>query len=445
MKYFRYVCAAFFITLTIVVVIAIRKRIVAESKNPVVEICLDFNSINNVALHTGVPVKRILDAARTAGVSSVALLEDCLGQSEASDELLKCRYAMTAGTPPQGGFTPEYWNQSLPIGFSQEKINAIESAGLAVVLRPQNMGDPAWMTAHNAFAGRKVLLDGKEVPGYPDQVEVFKHLPDNPLVVLEFTSVAGIETLKQAFSHRIIQGHTIYPAEQIKNASDDIWIARWVRAVRERNNRFLLVYLREQSSLERNMTYLERITDSLGRAGFRPGLVSAPGYPYSTHPVVRLFVALVVAVLFPLTALVVSKHLRGPLVKFAVTNVVTLIGGLTVAVLLFDGSFMQRIIEIPYVKLVMLIPLFLSFFVLFPLKDMKLFWRQSLEMRHVVIFFFLASIFGLMLFRSGNTSLEWSKPDMGLRQWLEGLLVVRPRTKEILFGQPLLCAGFVSG
>jgi hypothetical protein len=50
-----------------------------------------------------------------------------------------------------------------------------------------------------------------------------------------------------------------------------------------------------------------------------------------------------------------------------------------------------------------------------------------------------------MLARSGNFSAEWMHPDNGLRSMLENILTIRPRTKELLLGQPLLYLGFAFG
>ncbi|MHB9155425.1 MAG: DUF5693 family protein, partial [Endomicrobiales bacterium] len=53
-----------------------------------------------------------------------------------------------------------------------------------------------------------------------------------------------------------------------------------------------------------------------------------------------------------------------------------------------------------------------------------------------------AAAVAVLLIRSGNSGAEWLKPDSGMRQFLEDLLVIRPRTKEFLIGQPLLFLGF---
>jgi hypothetical protein len=434
------------LVVALAVAITIIERISAESRPAAVELSLDFNAVNAVALHSGVSVKSILDSARAAGASSVVLSEQSLGQGPSSPELLRRRYGMASGTPPRGRFQPEFWNASRPTGFSTEKIKTIESAGLSVVLRPQNAGDPVWLAADKNVTGRKIVLDGKEVPGYPDPADLFEHLPDILLVVLEFTSVSGIEKVKQSFPRRIIQGHTIYPLEQTKNMPDAVWVARWARAVRERGNRFLLVYLRDQETLERNVAYLKTISAAVRREGFQTGVVKAPAYPFGAHTALRLFLAMVCALCFPLGAIAfANKPLHSPLVKYAVTNAVTLLGGLIIASLLFDGAFMQRIVDIPLVKTVMLVPVLLSLGIVFPIKTLGAFWRRPLETRHIFILCVLLSIFVVLMVRAGNTSNDWARPDLGMRQWLESALSVRPRTKEFLFGQPLLFAGFASG
>jgi hypothetical protein len=58
-----------------------------------------------------------------------------------------------------------------------------------------------------------------------------------------------------------------------------------------------------------------------------------------------------------------------------------------------------------------------------------------------MVVFFAVGFAGLLAIRSGNASFDWMTPDQGFRQWLENVLVIRPRTKEFLFGQPLLLIG----
>ncbi|MCX5778919.1 MAG: DUF5693 family protein [Elusimicrobia bacterium] len=445
MNYARYALFGVILAATVIVGTTIVKRISIESRVAPVEICLDFNAANIVALRCGIPITTVLAAAHDQGVSSALLSEESLGQVVQLSDSQKSRYGISSKTSPNGSFLPEYWNASLPVGFSQEKIKSIESSGLSVVLRPQNMGDPLWIVADKKLTGRKILLDGKEVPGYPKPAVLFSHLPDNLLVVLEFASGMGIDEVKRFFPRQIILGHAIFPSEQFTMASDEMWIARWMRAVRERGNRFLLVYLREEETVARNVARLEQLQNAVRAEGFVVGPVTAPLYPFGNHSAMRLFLVLVCAVVFPVGAIACSRVLTSPFVRFCVVNAVTLFGGLAIASLLFDGSFMQRIFEIPFVKIAMTVPLLLSPLIIFSADELKLLWRKSLQVRHLLVFSLIVIIFSILMLRTGNVSHDWARPEAGMRQWLEGFLSVRPRTKEFLFGQPLLFAGFASG
>lgn len=420
-------------------------RTAVEARPPAVEICVDFSSANVLALRAGVPVGVVLAAVRDEGVSSVVLSEETIGQYTPDAAFMRGRYGLSGGVPPSGTFTPEWWNDDLPAGFSPEKRTAIESAGLAVVLRPHNAGDSSWLAGEVRADGQKFILDGRDVPGYPAPVALFDHLPDALFVVPEFVAPAGGAALKQSFPHRVIQAHALYPAEQAKIPSLDMRAARWARAVRERGVRFLLVYLDECAPVSENRAYVHRIAAAVRAEGFALGVTVPPAYPYGGDHRARRLMTMFVACIFPVVAVVLARRYASPVMRFIAANAVTVLGGLTIASLLFDGVFMQRISPVPGVKAALFLPLAAAPLILFPWDEIRRVWGKYITVRHAAIAAMAAGMLLILLVRSGNTPLDWVRPDMGMRHWLENLLSIRPRTKEFLFGQPLLMAGFFSG
>jgi hypothetical protein len=103
---------------------------------------------------------------------------------------------------------------------------------------------------------------------------------------------------------------------------------------------------------------------------------------------------------------------------------------------------MLKIIDIPAVKSVFIVPLVISIVLLYPKEQLKRFWYTQVEVRHIVYALSALLLLVVILIRSGNASTPWLMPDMPLRQFMEDLFSVRPRTKEFLFAQPLLFLGF---
>lgn len=420
-------------------------RTVVEARPTAVEICVDFSSVNALALRAGVPVAAVLAVVRDEGAASVALSEETLGHFVPGAAFMRRRYGLAGGVAPSGRFTPEWWNDDLPAGFSPRKRAAIESTGLAVVLRPHSAGDPSWLAREAQTDGQKFILDGRDVPGCPAPAALFEQMPNTLIILPEFVAPAGGAALKQAFPRRVIQAHALYPAEQSKIPSLDMRTARWARAVRERGVRFLLVYLDERGPVSENRAYIHRIAAAVRAEGFTLGVTVPPAYPYGGNQRLRLLMTMLVACVFPVAAIVLARRYASPVIRFIAANTVTVLGGLTIASLLFDGVFMQRISPVPGVKAALLLPLAVAPLILFPRGELSRLWGKSITVRHAAIAALVAGMVLILLMRSGNMPLDWARPDMGMRHWLENLLSIRPRTKEFLFGQPLLMAGFLSG
>ncbi len=142
----------------------------------------------------------------------------------------------------------------------------------------------------------------------------------------------------------------------------------------------------------------------------------------------------------------VGKQLPGrPVLQYAMVNLVTFATALTVGACLYDVLFMQKVADVPGVKLAMLLPLAVAAFIVYKPEQIKAAMQFQLKVWHLLAALAAIGVAVIMLARSGNYSADWMHPDSGLRSTLENLLTIRPRTKELLIGQPLLYLGFAFG
>ncbi|MBU1023724.1 hypothetical protein KKB99_05475 [bacterium] len=137
------------------------------------------------------------------------------------------------------------------------------------------------------------------------------------------------------------------------------------------------------------------------------------------------------------------------LAGFLYTILFTLIGGAHVGATFSSTAYMLQIDSYSGVKLAFVIPVFLA-----ALIGVRLFFREStsgffreltflgdleIKVKHLALLIVVAFAGLILLTRSGNEPLfSVSEIENSLRGILEGFFSVRPRTKEFLFGHPLL-------
>ncbi len=206
------------------------------------------------------------------------------------------------------------------------------------------------------------------------------------------------------------------------------------------------------------------------------GLLLAVAVPALAPAIARPLVALAAALIFPILAisLIAPSYLemdqskRGIKVLWAAgltarTALVTAIGGLLCAAALTDTMYLIKIEQFRGVKLAQLLPLAALLFILAVRATES--YRRTAASRprwqalkaglgeigaevvkywHVALIVLAAAALGYMLMRSGNEpSIGASGLEIQLRAALDKLLVVRPRTKEILLGYPALFVGIM--
>lgn len=457
------------------------RRSELEHRNRKVELCLEASQMTELCSVYQENAPDFLARCRTAGVTAIVLSEEKLSALENAglisfdgtmivlrnvsagrrmEKLLNTRYHVSCRNETSGGQTklipvfphpgvPSFWTRDLATGFSEEKIRFYSETGFRIFLRPENAGDVQWLDEWGAMPVAGYVIDGKETPGYPGKEKGVSENIEREgllLVAMEFAKPAGFTLLKKTATGNLVEGHTILQQELDRNTDTSFWKHRWVRAVRERGHRFLLVRLWNNKAPAENLRYLKDIKTALEQEGFAVAPASSPAYPAPAGRTVRLWGAMIAGLLFPLGGIWLLKHRKSNwLLSYILINGITLTGGLAISALLFDAYFMQRVMTVPAIKLLMVIPLVASAAILFKSDELVSFWNTQVRVKHLVIALLACAAIAVLLIRSGNTADGWLQADKGVRLLLENIFPVRPRTKEILFGQPLLLLGLYLG
>ncbi len=483
-------------------VVTAARRAKAEAANATVEICLDWDEVNRLCNENSYPLINFLDRCKAIGVSSIVVNEETLASLTASGNViffsyadymrfrmldmiapgttltgntlmtadtgladylrheLEIRYAITvtdvksgkyrvlAPSSPLSPVAPlvnSPWDMSMPLGFPPQKAAFAAEHGFDIILRFNNSGNPAWFSPLLPKNVSGALFDVKEVPGYPgNEYITAKKLKENGLksVFMEFTSVPGGTALIGLSPQQVVRGHTIPPAELNRSQDTGPAIARFMRATKERSIRFIYFRFHYQKSIEDNLAFLRNLAQELKKNNLQLGKASPPGFPVRGYPVLWSYFAMAVTVIFPLLALYNGRQFKRPLAAYVAVNSISIAGGILISALLYDFYFIQKITALPSVKGVMLLPLLLAVFILYSPLQLKKAWSSSISVRSLTAIAAGAIMLGILVIRSGNEAPSWLQPEQGLRQFMENILAVRPRTKEFLFAQPLLLLGF---
>jgi hypothetical protein len=301
------------------------QRARSERGNNVVEISVEWDDVVELCRLNNYSLNIFLERAKAIGVTSIIVNEDTLASLSRKGEispifssefqklqslelltpadtlapntllvadadaaaaytaLLQLRYTIPVTVTRQGKYRvlhvsvsspviPGLWNENLPMGFSDALLRIIERQGFSVVLRPQNAGNPQWLSAINHPAVEGIILDGKEVPGYGGREQQLAALIKDQrwkFISVEFSTVFGSDLIKKMLPEKLVAGHTIFVPELLKNQNPKFWLGRWNRAVKERGNRFLQFHFWPQKSIEDNMAYLRLVAQELKQNSFR--------------------------------------------------------------------------------------------------------------------------------------------------------------------------------
>ena len=281
----------------------------------------------------------------------------------------------------------------------------------------------------------------------------------------------------------LVRAHLI-EREELEGLPLERALARWRRAVREREVRLLLVYLPATDG----EGYLHEIIGQLEREGFTLGLVGPPRGFLLPVPVLvlialgplgltmlvldrsrlswrrcwwvgvalalfililglvtaptttRLALAWLIAVLMPVLAYLLFPSRgaglgHGVFLLFAFSGL-TVLGGLWVGTLLAGTEFFLKIYQFRGVKAALVLPLLIA---------LALHLRRSGELRlprlrpmGIALLLLGGAVLILIVLRSDNLAPLVSGLELRLRELLEAAFYARPRFKEFLVGHPAL-------
>lgn len=383
---------------------------------------------------------------------------------------------------------------SSPVGYDEEVADAAIDAGFNVIPRIADYGeeDQTRRMADNLLALKregieKVLFLGIYSP-FVKEPELLKEFAGElketgyTLLQIEQGEQAGFQQVAYTMDLDVVRLHSVpvNPAE-LSVASERI-----VRAVKERNIRSIylnmngLDYVEEMDGLKTIRADVDAglSSNSRGKAAAfdsyevplwqtAAGLIGAIAFLGLAVDVIvknrkltiltlagtamlaliyMLFglsiilkaMALAVAVSAPVLAVLLNKKTDAKgylLIEYAKAVAVTLVGIWFIVVLLNGNQFLLGIDSFRGVKLVYILPM--AFIALYAIwGNFKFLLNMNVKYWHMLIFALIAVLGLYYISRTGNTG-SVSAIELQVRQALEQILYVRPRTKEFLIGFPL--------
>lgn len=319
------------------------------------------------------------------------------------------------------------------------------------------------------------------------------------LGTVEFRSDTLTQKISRATELSYVRLHRVFDKEKGR-LSNDVKIARYVRAVKERNIGVIEYRLPLNRDLSTTIEGLREVRSRLKDAGYDLGpiekskgakgqlktptwilwvLISASltasfllmlgSYSPGTAIQAGLFVLVLVAAVTGMSLLPVFTRqvsafllaLAGPVVAYRLlssygrsfrehwnltspfvdllfVSLISIVVGLVISAILTDQSFMLKLNQFRGVKVSLFVPVaFIVFLYLFRIGfDLN---RWDLGITKWIFGLLIGLVVFYLLFRSGNfTFLESSELEDAVRRWLESNLVVRPRFKEFVIGHPAM-------
>ncbi len=352
----------------------------------------------------------------------------------------------------------------------------------------------------NELGATVYLPSGDQVLGRREAIEVTeKTLQDRGMLYAspEFTKLGGDEELVKEIPGSVVRLHSAQAAELDKMPLEDA-VDRYSKASRERNMRILLlrpVTYASDKPLSDFAHFAELVNEKIRKDGGALGtpkpftdsnipwvvklllalsviptaywvcstfvrdprwrmaglvVLLALAFASKTHIGLTLF-ALGSAITFPLAAFLVldarsasnSDGYFAILGEFLLTTAISLVGGFTVAGLLNSLDYFVKASEFQGIKLAVFAPiLILVAYFLCRFEDMKSALRSPVTWLAALAALGMLAALMFMNARTGNDNPAGvSDLELKMRNVLDTLLFVRPRTKSFLIGHPFLFAG----
>ena len=192
---------------------------------------------------------------------------------------------------------------------------------------------------------------------------------------------------------------------------------------------------------------LEMRLPKLGLAALVLGTVAWIGLLHVSPVMAKKLMALLSVMTFPtLSCILVMKPQRRSMGKSVLALLVmcalSYIGAVLMVGLLADVLFMLKLDQFIGVKIAHVIPIVAAPFILYiwnaekPLTTVKQLLDKALDYKWAILFAIVAVAGFIYISRTGNTTAELSTGEAAMRNFLNDVMGVRPRSKEFLIGYP---------
>lgn len=479
-------------------------RIEVEQANNQVQLVMDFGGLEQLAKLSEMPLYYLLQDINEAGIQYVALPQRTLGEYVYAGREIPEQAGRTWDEYPAHRL--ELAN--MPVGFWPEDINLITHAGLDIVPRLGNPPWPIDRQLAG-ISTDLIIFAGNSVWGYPADLRLTRDWVREKgynVGLVEFTNQAGIKNIADHGS--FVRVHAITPGEMEILPTDRI-ISRYLRAARERNMRvmYLRPFLYTDNAYARTIEMVDRLTTELTAQGYVLGQAlpyeswevspllqwiiwsgawaaallllsfwvpvtgwiqlillvtgwgATVGLSFVNLSLAQQAVALLAAIVFPVLAIYLGPKVELPLgLRYLLVSGLSIIGGILIVGTLATTDYMIKLQEFRGVKLMHLAPVLLVFLYglyhdLLPVNRIKPLVNRTLEilrwkiaLGQLVVLGILLGVAGVYyILRTGNIGLPILEWEIALREFLEEVLVARPRTKEVFLGHPALFIALAIG
>ncbi|MBN1383482.1 MAG: hypothetical protein JW983_01200 [Elusimicrobia bacterium] len=331
---------------------------------------------------------------------------------------------------------PKYKN--LPrekyLGISESKIARLLKLNFDIVLLI--MGDLSLLPPKNPNLISVIMSDGSygELPANSDHT----------FGIMEFSRQKEI---KKILKERP-EGFRLLKLYREKDYKKNIQKIR--RAVLERNIKIVILDM-SQTTIENALEYSRQAKNSLEKLGFntgRPVPIKNINPILSKYSLFTKITALSIAILSPflicpiimnvqLDVKFLQKYfLLKVIMIFLTITIFSLVSGIVITGLLSTKDFMLGVDLFRGIKIALILPIMLSFILLYGNNIKKIINKPILYGELLVLGIILASI-GFYIMRSGNFGIM-SSAEETFRICLEKIFLIRPRLKEFLIGHPFM-------
>lgn len=378
----------------------------------------------------------------------------------------------------------------------------INAAGLSLYLFVDYawQSEEEWQSLIDLVHPQIIILDPEIKPqdGMSSLAAVVtdKSVPEQSSIQLgtiEFSDLTTIQYLWRQKWRDVIHFHEITIEELMQMEEREI-IARWRRAVRERNIRGLILQPLPRLSSAENLAYFAQVHSVVSKMGFQPRapILSPP----PQNPLIPFLISVGVIALLVLVALKLQPkraifYLLGSIIAMGITlflpldgviarqtlallialftppfamllllprlidrkgwqggittvflfSLISLGAGLLISAVLASPAFLVKVHQFRGVKLALSLPLIATAIIYYRhvgfdslYRPLSRFLRPS-KLTFVAV---VAVVLAVVILRSGDYGFIYLEFERDIRQLLEETLYARPRFKEFLFGHPLL-------